>query len=148
MGQPLRLAGRVDRSPAPRPEPIIRDEELARLTNVNLLIMGADDVVARFVTSLWPSFSAPSVVRRRDEPLRLAPASQQAGTILVYDVHALTRLEQHALSRWISAGNGRTRVVSTTTQSLLPLLETGAFNDGLYYRLNVVTLDLTSRVAQ
>jgi transcriptional regulator of aromatic amino acid metabolism len=48
----------------------------------------------------------------------------------------------------MDAGNNRTRVVSTTTQSLLPVLETGAFNDELYYRLNVLTFDLRSPVAQ
>jgi hypothetical protein len=127
--------------------PIVRDEDLARRTNVNLLIMGADDVVARFVTSLWPDFLTPRVVRRRGEPLRLASTCRPVGTILVHDVHTLTAREQHALLRWMNVGNGRTRIVSTTTQSLLPLLATGAFNGDLYYRLNVLTLDLTSPVA-
>ena len=48
----------------------------------------------------------------------------------------------------MNAGNSRTRVVSTTTQSMLPVLETGAFDDDLYYRLNVLTFDLRSPVAQ
>ena len=98
------------------------DEGLARFTKLNLLIMGADDVVARFVTSLWPYLLAPRVVRRRGEELRLLPMSRPAGTILIYDVQTLTHREQHALYRWLSVGNGRTRIVSTTTQSLVPLL--------------------------
>ena len=126
----------------------ISDKGLARSTNLNVLIMGADDVVAKFVTSLWPYFLAPRIVRRRDEPLRLSATSRPAGTILVYDVHTLSRREQDALHRWMNAGNDRTRVVSTTTQSLLPVLETGDFNDDLYYRLNVLTLDLRSAVTE
>jgi hypothetical protein len=126
----------------------ISDEGLARSTNANLLIMGADDVVARLVTSLWPYFSAPRVVRRRGEPLRLLPTSRPVGTILIYDVPTLTRLEQDALQYWMNEGNNRTRVVSTAAQSLLPVLETGAFNDDLYYRLNVLMLDLRSPAGQ
>jgi len=126
---------------------LISDEGLARYTKLNLLIMGVDDVVARFLASLWPYFLAPRVVRRRGQELRLLSTSRPAGTILIYDVDTLTRREQDALHRWMNAGNNRTRVVSTTTLSLMPELETGAFNDELYYRLNVLTLDLRSPVA-
>ena len=139
------LSGSYDRRRDAEP---LSDEGLARCTKLNLLIMGADDVVAKFVTSLWPHFLAPHVVRRRGEQLRLTPPSRPAGTILVYDVHTLTLRDQDALHRWMNAGNDRTRVVSTTTQSLMPVVETGAFNDYLYYRLNVLTLDLRSPVAQ
>jgi len=159
MAQSFRLGGRVDRFPvhrplAPRPDgqrysagPLISDEDLARHTRLNLLVMGADDVVTRFLTSLWPHFLTPRVVHRRGQALRLMPAYRPVGTILVYDVDTLTHREQRALYRWLMVGNGRTRIVSTTTQSLRPLLETGAFNDDLYYRLNVLTLDLTPAVA-
>jgi len=145
MAQSFRLPSTVDQSLAQSP---ISDEGLARRTKLNLLIMGNDDVVAGLVASLWPDFLAPRVVRRRGEPLRLSPTSRPDSTILIYDVHTLTRGEQDALNRWISAGNGRTRIVSTTTQSLLPVLETGTFNDELYYRLNMLTFDLRSPVAE
>jgi len=160
MAQPLRLSAKVDRSLAQRvlaqrsddrrigAESLLSDDGLARFTNLNLLIMGADDVVASFVTSLWPYLSPPHVVRRRGEQLPALPPSRPAGTILVYDVDTLTRREQDTLHRWMNAGNNGTRVVSTTTQSLLPVMETGAFNDDLYYRLNVLTFDLRSPVAQ
>lgn len=160
MPQPFRLPAKVDRTFAQRAfpyrsdnrqpvaEPPISDEGLARSTKMNLLVMGPDELVTRFVTSLWPHFVTPRVVRWRGEQLRLLPASRPAGTILVQDVHTLTRREQDALQRWMNAGNDQTRVVSTTTQSLLPVLETGAFNDELYYRLNVLTFDLRSPAAQ
>ena len=110
--------------------------------------MGADDVVARFVTSLWPYLVTPIVVRRRGEPLRLLPTSRPVGTIVIHDVDTLTSEGAGRVAALDGRGNGRTRVVSTATQSLLPVLETGAFNDELYYRLNVLTFDLTSPVAQ
>jgi DNA-binding NtrC family response regulator len=52
------------------------------------------------------------------------------------------------LNQWLSVGDGRARVVSFASESLLPMLEAGAFDEGLYYHLNVVTIDLTSPVAR
>src|SRR3954462_1038587 len=150
MAQPFRLPEELDQSHAHRAlarrsddwrrgaQSLLSDETLAHFTEFNLLIMGADDIVARLVTSLWPYLLAPRVVRHRGEQLRLLSMSRPGGTILVHDADTLTRPEQDALQRWMNAGNNRSRVVSTTTHSLLPAMETGAFNDDLYYRLNVL----------
>lgn len=158
MTQSLRLESGVDQSSAQHvfpvlpharrrdAEPAASDQDLARLTRVNVFVVGADDAVAKLVTSLWQSLARPIVVRHRGEPLRL-PAYQPAGTIVVYNVDSLTPEEQCALNQWVCAGNGRTRVVSTAGASLLPMVEAGAFDDALYYRLNVVTIDLTSPIA-
>ena len=159
MSQLLRLVSGVDRPPAQRAfaprsdqqcgaESPTSDLDLARLTRVNLFVVGADDVVVRLVTSLWRNLATPIVVRHRDEPLRLSPTSRPVGTLVVYDVESLTLDEQRALYHWMGAANGHTRVVSTASQPLLPLVEAGAFNEDLYYRLNVVTLDLTTPVAR
>ena len=121
------------------------DLDLARLTRANLFLVGDDEVVVPVVTSLWPSFATPIVVRNRGESLQLSPTSQPVGTVVVCDVDTLTGHEQRALNNWM-AGNGRTQVVSTASRFLQPLLEAGAFDEGLYYRLNMVTVDLTSPV--
>jgi Sigma-54 interaction domain len=159
MAQLLKLATDVDPSPAQRAfvprsneqrygaESATRDQDLARLASVNLLVLGADDVLAQRIASLLPYLVTPILVRHRGESLRLPPTSLAAGTLLVYDVATLTFQEQHALNQWLSARTGRARVVSTASESLLPMVEAGAFNDGLYYRLNVVTIDLRSSVA-
>jgi|SRR5579872_7076864 len=154
MAQPLRFVSGVEgpssqRPLAPRPDDQRRgawpeDQDLWRSTRVNLFVIGADDVVAKLVTSLWRYLATPIVVRRRGEPLRLSRSWHPDGTIVVYDVDTLTREEQHALNQWVCGGNGRTRVVSTASQSLLPMVDAGVFDDALYYRLNVVTIDLTS----
>jgi hypothetical protein len=154
LAQLPRLASGVDRSPpqrafAPRSngqrggaKSPASDLDLARVTGVNLLIVGAADEVATLLTSLWLCLVTPIVVRDRVEPLRLPPTSPPVGTIVIYDVDTLTRQEQDALNQWLRVGNGRARVVSCASESLLPMVEAGAFNDGLYYRLNVVTIDL------
>jgi len=155
MAQPNRLARGVDPSRAQHAfvpqsddqphgaESRTSDRDLAHLTRVNLFIVGADDVVAGLLASLWPDLATPIVVRHPGEQLRLSPTSPPVKTMVVHDVDTLTPHEQHTLHQWIGAGKGRTRIVSTASKSLLPKVETGAFNDGLYYRLNVITLDLT-----
>ena len=160
MAQLLRLASGGDRSPAQRvfaPRSKVRrrgakvaltDQDLARLTRVNLFVVGPDDEVAQLITSLWPCLVTPVVVRRRGEPLRLPPPSPPAGTIIIHDLDALTRQEQDALYRWLKVENGRARIVSSASESLWPMVEAGAFNDGLYYLLNVVTINLTSPLAR
>ena len=120
------------------------DQDLARVTGVNLFVVGAEDQVAKLITSLWPCLATPIAVRDRGEPLRLAPTSPPVGTMVIYDVDTLTRLEQHALKQWLRVENPGARIVSSASAPLWPMVEAGAFNDGLYYRLNVVTIDLTS----
>ena len=153
MAQPLRPAS-VSRSPARRAfAPLSdqlwhadRDQDLALLTRVNLLVVGAEGEVAEFIAALWPALITPIVVRHGGEPLRLS-AVPRIGTFVISGVETLTSEEQDDLHRWLRAGNGRGRVVSSASKALFPMVEAGAFNDGLYYRLNVVTIDLTSPVA-
>ncbi len=157
MAQPLRLAS-ADRSPARRAfaaqaDALRRganwppsDQDLALLTRVNLLVVGAENQVAALIASLWPDFVTPIAVRRRGEPLRLSTVPQ-VGTFVIYDVETLTGEEQDALHLWLGTVNGRVRIVSSGSESLFPMVESGAFNDGLYYHLNVVMIDLTSPVA-
>lgn len=157
MAEVVRLESGVDGPPSqlplvPRPDnqrrgPWLEDQHLWRSTRVNLFVIGADDMVAPLVTSLWPYLATPVVVRRLGEPLRLSPSWRLIGTVVVYDVDTLTREEQHALNDWVCGGKGHRRVVSTAAQSLLPMVEAGLFDDALYYRLNMVTIDLTPRRA-
>lgn len=161
MAQRLRLGSGVDRYQSPprrafgsrsgnqrrRAASPPSDLDLARLTRVNLFLVGDDDVVIPVVTSLWRSLATPIVVRNRGERLWLSPTSQPVGTVVVCDVDTLPGDEQRALYDWMAA-NGRTQVVSTASKFLQPLLEAGAFDEGLYYRLNMVTVDLTSPVAR
>ncbi len=155
MAQPLRLenAGRPpERRPfAPRADELRHgakwppsDQDLALLTRVNLLVVGAENDVAAAIGLMWPGLVTPIVVRHRGEPLRLSMVPP-VGTFVIYDLESLTCEEQDGLHRWLLTGSGRARVVSSASESLFPMVESGAFNDDLYYRLNVVTIDLTTR---
>ena len=63
----------------------------------------------------------------------------------VDDITALGLDDQIRLLDWLGATDGRVQVISVTSRSVAPLIETGAFLSMLYYRLNVVCLDLTGR---
>ena len=135
---------RSDDRPAPR-SPDTRDVNLARRAGVSLFVIGADDAVTDLFTPLWPGLVTPIVVRYRGEPLRLPPASTPVGTIVIYDLNTLTHLEQLELNHWVQDARGHAWVVSTAWESLLPRVQAGTFHAGLYYHLNVVTIDLTSQ---
>jgi len=76
------------------------------------------------------------------------PSSDRPATLLVRSVSALDRDQQRALLAWLDAPGDRIQVISTTTDPLYPLVDRGAFLANLYYRLNVLLLDVapTERV--
>lgn len=61
-------------------------------------------------------------------------------TVLLYDASQLTILQQIALSDWLAFGRGRSRVISVSQASLFERVENGGFLEGLYYRLNTLTI--------
>ena len=71
-----------------------------------------------------------------------ASASDRPGTLLVRSVSALDQDQQQALLAWLDAPGNRMQVISTTTDPLYPLVSRGAFLANLYYRLNVLLLDV------
>lgn len=62
------------------------------------------------------------------------------GTVLLYDVSQLTLIQQIALSDWLALGRGQARVISISQVSLFERVQDGRFLEGLYYRLNTVTM--------
>lgn len=117
------------------------DWHLVHTARVNLLLMGPDDVTRNVVDALGPYLREPVITAHPGEPLALAPMGQ-VGTMILYDVGAFGLADQRLLLEWLAATAGGTQVVSITSRSLVPLIEAGAFLDTLYYRLNVVCLDV------
>jgi Sigma-54 interaction domain len=65
-------------------------------------------------------------------------------TLVVRSVSALDGDQQQALLAWLDAPGDRMQVISTTDDPLYPLVSRGAFLANLYYRLNVLLLDVAS----
>lgn len=106
----------------------------------NFLLAGAASAVDAMLVSTLPYLEAP--IRRfhedTDTPL---PAR---GTLIVSEIGGLNAEQQSRLLTWMEQSDpgARVQIVSTTSRPILPLLETGEFRAELYYRLNVVRIDL------
>jgi len=104
----------------------------------NLLVScGANDVET-VVTGLKRSSANP--VRSIRLPGTFVLPEDYGGTLLLSDVSRLTLDQQIHLNDWMGARRFRTQVISVTTAPLRPLIEDGRFLEGLYYRMNVVSL--------
>lgn len=122
----------------------LTDDEwhVARTARAHLLLVGPDAVVEKLVDMLRPDFWQPLEAWRPDSPLVL-PAIGHAGTLILQDVGAMRGDDQAKLCDWLEDTKGRIRVVSTTRQPLFPLLEAGTFAEMLYYRLNILSFQIT-----
>jgi len=119
------------------------DLNIARITKANLLLVGHERLVSNALSLLVPDPTADGVIGCEGGRLMLPPPSERIATLVVRDVDALTADEQQSLLEWLDSSKIRTRVVSTASEPLLPLVATRAFNDTLYYRLNTVYIDLS-----
>jgi hypothetical protein len=117
------------------------DWQLARAAGTNLLVVGPDEQTRALVDALRPQLREPVIVVRPGEPLALAPPGE-VGTLILFDVSKLGLPEQRRLLEWQERAEVRTQVVSTTSVPLLPLVAAGACLAELYYRLNIVCLEL------
>lgn len=70
---------------------------------------------------------------------------QRPPTLIVRDVAALSATDQQRLLRWLDIRE-RSQVLSTTARPLFSLVECGQFLADLYYRLNVLRLDVQKGV--
>lgn len=120
------------------------DSDLVRATRVNLLLVGPDDVTRDVVDALSPGLRQPVVVEHPGNPLVLAP-TERVETMILHDVGAFGLADQSRLLEWLEGAGGATQVISTASSPLLPLINTGAFLDTLYYRLNSLYFEVTAR---
>jgi hypothetical protein len=119
------------------------DLYLTNMRRVNLLVTGPDADVEDALARLMPTLRRPIQTWTPADPLEL-PSPTESGTLIVRNVAGLPPADQYRMLVWLEMSGGRTQVVSTTASPLLPLVEAGVFHDTLYYRLNVVCVDLTT----
>lgn len=126
----------VDGDPALTPE-TLDDLEMVREKRTNLLVIGDHSATRAVLEELRLGPREALVTWRPGQPLDL-PAAGRASTLVLHDVNQLTIAAQEAVLRWLDLSAGRIWVVSTSTEPLWPQVESGAFSDTLYYRLNIV----------
>ena len=111
----------------------------------NVLLTGPQMALTAFIYAAQPEFR---------EPVRSVSCSAlrllDARTLILLDLEALDASGQQQLIAWMNEPrNADTQIVSLAGAPLSPLVKTHAFDAGLYYRLNVIyleMLDLASRV--
>ena len=113
------------------------DLELVRDKRTNLLVIGERKATRAVLEQLRLGPRETVIVWRPGQPLDLPPPGR-ATTLILHDVDQLTIAAQGAVLRWLDQSAGRIWVVSTSTEPLWPQVDSGAFSDTLYYRLNIV----------
>jgi hypothetical protein len=108
---------------------------------VNVLLTGPDRAIARLLDAVEEHLCQPVMLWHRGRALVLPHDGE--GTLVIRDLGALTRGQQERLFDWMTVRSCRTQIVSTSPDPLLTDVQAGRFMTALFYRLNVVSLDLT-----
>jgi hypothetical protein len=124
--------------PARLPIPAV-DWQTLVATRANTVVVGQEDAALRVWTAVWPSLQKPIHWVEADH---LMLPRHPAGTLILQGADLLTVPSQEQLFAWLDGDARSTRVLTTTTRPLFPLVENGAFLAALYYRLNMLLLVL------
>ena len=123
-----------------RPHVGLQEAEAALLKRVpahNLLLIGPPNLTRALIDDLMSSLVAPVVcwdAGTADLP------TDSIGSLIIHDVPSLTPAHQSRLLEWLNNQSPRLSVVATSIEPFYRSVETGLFSDGLYYRLNTVTV--------
>lgn len=109
----------------------------AYLRALNLLLIGSPVATRAVLEDLRPSLAAPVVCW---DAVASDLPEDPVGSLIISDVTGLTPGHQRQLLEWLNDGPRRARVIALATSPLFPRVERGLFSDGLYYRLNTVTI--------
>jgi transcriptional regulator of acetoin/glycerol metabolism len=109
---------------------------------LNVLLIGPPAATDAMLVSLVPRLAEPI---QQYKPTAGVPVPQLLeGTLVLLEVAQLNMPQQAEVLQYLDQlDERRVQVVSTTAEPLYSLTETGAFLARLYYRLNIVRIDLT-----
>jgi transcriptional regulator of aromatic amino acid metabolism len=110
----------------------------------NLLIDCVDGGAESVLAQLEDLCVGPFFVSQLPGALNLPQGA--SGTLILHDVAALTIAQQVALFDWLHQQQGAVQVVSLTKKRLMGMVCDGRFLEGLFYRLN--TISVTARGAR
>lgn len=121
--------------------PGISPAELQLITGVrlNALLCGPSAALSAALTALRPHITHPLAVT---SGFAWRPPASSTATVIVENVSAMLADEQHAMLDWLDASSQPVQVICTSERSLFELVERGTFSDRLFYRLNVMYLEL------
>jgi hypothetical protein len=127
--------------PAPTRLPIpISDWQTLVDTRANTVVVGQEEDALLVWTAVWPSLEKP--IHWVDAEHLELPRRRPAGTLILQGADGLTSAGQQTLLDWLEHDARATRVLTTASRPLFPLVESGTFLEALYYRLNMILLVL------
>ena len=109
----------------------------------NVLLEGSEPSTLAVLRLLEPHLPEPVIRRGRGSPLHLPGCD--IGALILEEVSDLSGDEQARLLAWID-GRCQTQIVSTTARPLFERVARGLFDASLYYRLNVIVVELERRL--
>jgi hypothetical protein len=108
----------------------------------NVLLEGSEPSTLAVLRLLEPHLPEPVIRKGRESPLQLPDGD--IGALILEEVSDLSGDEQARLLAWID-GRCQTQIVSTTAGPLFERVARGCFDASLYYRLNVIVVELERR---
>jgi hypothetical protein len=105
----------------------------------NVLLEGPEASTRAVLRLLQPHLLEPVIRRGQGSPLQL-PAGD-VGALILEEVSDLSDDEQTRLLAWIDC-RSQTQIVSTTARPLFARVARGSFDASLYYRLNVIIVEV------
>lgn len=112
-------------------------------THHNLMLVGTSSATTELLAAMTPHLRGP--LHEFTLPADGSVPQPLEGTLILSEVARLDATQQEQLLQWLDQVNEQLQVqiVSTTTEAIFLLVQAGAFLADLYYKLNVVLLDLT-----
>lgn len=120
-----------------------KELRLPGIQHANLLLVGTG-AVPMLLDMLGLELPTDAVLRWRPSQALELPSYVRPATLVLHDINRMSPNDQQRLLHWLQQGIGRTRTISTASVPLWSLVEAGQFDEALYYRLNMVYVDLTS----
>ena len=140
----MRTSGEIGGGAASHPHPALNDDEVrvALALRLNLLLMGREAEIDAALAEMLPRMASPVALweARGSDDLPVPGVR----TLVVRNVGKLSAAEQQQLNDHLDSWRGTVQIVSTTSRSFLSRVARGAFNERLYYRLNIVCVDLNN----
>ena len=118
----------------------IDDWRIVQDTLTNALLIGPRTAVNAVIEQLLPLLRPPLWTWEPD--VVREPPLLDVGTLIIREVDALDSFQQRHLLESLSSPNRDIRVISLASSPVYPLVQSGDFLEALYYRLNVVCVDL------
>jgi hypothetical protein len=108
----------------------------------NVLLEGPEPSTLAVLRLLEPYLPAPVMRRTRGAPFQVLP--DDVGGLILEDVGGLGPEEQARLLAWIDR-RPLVQIVSTSADRLFAFVTRGGFDASLYYRLNIILIEVDRR---